>query len=300
MNLDLATPKLLASLKFLGLQSNLSLNPLRKLAILLQHRALGATPEDDREIIREAKKNRRVSAEKIKEGFLVYYKELSESTIRRRIKSTGMNGQQAVRSRSFQKSIARSVWRMPKSINISRLMTGKGSFLRTKVPSTFMGPMRGFLCGESLTVMVWGSIGYHGAGSLVFCPSKMNSNDYLEILYFALPDSFVKLDLPVDFIFQQDNAPCHTARRVMEFFDENAFNVLDHPPQSPDLNPIEHVWSYIGRRIRQSPPSSLEGLKTKILHLWNNIPQSFIQGLIDSTPKRLAMVIENKGGATKY
>ncbi|KAF0729887.1 hypothetical protein Ae201684P_014424 [Aphanomyces euteiches] len=276
------------------------------------------TPEDDREIIREAKKNRRVSAEKIKEGFLVYYdKELSESTIRRQIKTTGMNGR-AGRKKPFISKVNRAKrLAYAKKYQHFTVDDWKRVLFTDESPSNLYGSNgRIFVWrkpGEEFvdqclvptyksgrqTVMVWGSIGYHGAGSLVFCPSKMNSNDYLEIVYSALPDSFVKLDLHVDFIFQQDNAPCHTAQRVMEFFDENAFNVLDHPPQSPYLNPIEHVWSYIGRRIRQSTPSSLEGLKTKILHLWNNIPQSFIQGLLDLMPKRLAMVIENKG-ATKY
>ncbi|ETV96765.1 hypothetical protein H310_10073 [Aphanomyces invadans] len=61
----------------------------------------------------------------------------------------------------------------------------------------------------------------------------------------SLPEKFVKLALPVDFEFMQDNAPIHKTKIVQDFFDEIAFYILTHPPLSPDLNPIEHVWEYM-------------------------------------------------------
>jgi hypothetical protein len=46
-----------------------------------------------------------------------------------------------------------------------------------------------------------------------------------------------------DWIYQQDNAPCHKAKSVTEWFKQNNINVLQWPARSPDLNPIENVWT---------------------------------------------------------
>ncbi len=56
-------------------------------------------------------------------------------------------------------------------------------------------------------------------------------------------------------LFQQDNAPCHTAETVQEWFDEHEeFKVLTWPLNSPDLNPIEHLWDVLGKHARSMRP----------------------------------------------
>ncbi len=51
--------------------------------------------------------------------------------------------------------------------------------------------------------------------------------------------------------FQQDNRPCHKAQIISDWFLEydNEFTLLKWPPQSPDLNPIEHIWDVVEREI---------------------------------------------------
>ncbi len=51
--------------------------------------------------------------------------------------------------------------------------------------------------------------------------------------------------------FQQDNAPCHKAQIISDWFLEhdNEFTLLKWPPESPDLNPIEHLWDVVEREI---------------------------------------------------
>ena len=45
-----------------------------------------------------------------------------------------------------------------------------------------------------------------------------------------------------DILFLQDNAPVHKAYSVMDWFERNCIELVEYPPYSPDLNPIEHVW----------------------------------------------------------
>ncbi|GFY04761.1 transposable element Tcb2 transposase [Trichonephila clavipes] len=55
------------------------------------------------------------------------------------------------------------------------------------------------------------------------------------------------------------------------------------------MNPIEHVWDALGRRVagRQRPPQTLQELERALLEEWDRIPQLVINSLIDSMPQRL-------------
>ena len=71
---------------------------------------------------------------------------------------------------------------------------------------------------------------------------------------------------------------------------------------SPDLNPIEHLWDILGRRVRQrDPPVQTLNELTAVLHEeWNRIPQNQIQRLIQGMRRRLESVVRVQGGCTRY
>ena len=105
-------------------------------------------------------------------------------------------------------------------------------------------------------------------------------------------------------LFQEDNAPCHTAHIVREWFEEHdeVFTVLHWPPNSPDLNPIEHLWDVLDRQVRSTapPPRNLQDLKDLLLMFWCQIPQDTFRGLVESRPRRVGAVLAAHGQPTAY
>ncbi|CAK9796392.1 Transposable element Tcb2 transposase [Anthophora quadrimaculata] len=83
-----------------------------------------------------------------------------------------------------------------------------------------------------------------GVGKLKFIETIMDQHIYLDILQENLKSSAEKLNLG-NFIFQQDRDPKHTAKHVKQWLLYNAPKQLNTPPQSPDMNPIEHLWDEI-------------------------------------------------------
>ena len=53
---------------------------------------------------------------------------------------------------------------------------------------------------------------------------------------------------------------------------------------SPDLNPIEHVWDSLDRRLRcrPNPLANVNELRQALIQEWKNSPQSEINTLVNS------------------
>ena len=100
----------------------------------------------------------------------------------------------------------------------------------------------------------------------------------------------------------QDNAKPHVARIVTEYLAEVAIETFDWPACSPDVNPIEHLWDELQRRIRHRPamPETLQELRVALQEEFEAIPQISIRNLINSMPRRLNAVMQTRGGHTRY
>ncbi len=91
-------------------------------------------------------------------------------------------------------------------------------------------------------IMVWGCMGWEGVGHLAEVEGRMDANQYVDILEDNLLPSLEESGISMeDVIFQQDNDPKHTSNKAKKWMEDSNINVLDWPPQSPDLNPIEHL-----------------------------------------------------------
>ncbi len=150
------------------------------------------------------------------------------------------------------------------------------------------------------SVMIWAAMSSAGVGPLCFLKSTVNAAIYQDILeHFMLP-SADKLYGDADFIFQQDLAPAHTAKGTKSWFNDHGVTVLDWPANSPDLNPIENLWSIVKRKMRDTRPNNADELKATVKETWASIPPQQCHKLITSMSRRIEAVIKAKGATTKY
>ena len=147
--------------------------------------------------------------------------------------------------------------------------------------------------------MVWGCMGRDGVGKLVFIDGTMDSIVYVRILSENLNESAEKLGL-TSFTFQQDNDPKHTSRYAKAYFEVNNITLMPWPSQSPDLNPIEHLWAHMKRKLKNLKPKNIRELKEMLIIIWNEITPDITAKLVDSMPRRVEAVIHAKGSNIKY
>lgn len=128
---------------------------------------------------------------------------------------------------------------------------------------------------------------------------KMNAKSYQEFLEKELFPIVIDRFGP-DFIFQQDNAPCHSARLIKQYLEEQQVEVLNWPPLSPDLNIVEDIWAYLVSKIYDGPVVlTVKDLREKVLEHANQIPKSLIDKLYASFPDRLRSCLKNGGDLVK-
>ena len=98
-----------------------------------------------------------------------------------------------------------------------------------------------------------------------------------------------------------ENDPKHTANVTKQLLNVHFHNFTsDFPPQNPDLNPIENIWSVVADKVAEKSPKNLEALKKVIREVWLSIPRVYILHVIDSMDARCSGVITNQGDDTKY
>ncbi|GFU55134.1 transposable element Tcb2 transposase [Trichonephila clavipes] len=163
---------------------------------------------------------------------------------------------------------------------------GRKLYLVTKVNSTFLEVMAVAPFGESraplwiqiiyvlqLNMVILGCMASKGVGNLVFIDGIMDHKLYIDILNNNLKESAKKLFLDGNFfIFQQDNDPKHTARNVKMWCLFHCKQQLHTPPQSPDINVMENLWTTLETAVQKHQIRNKAHLKQVLQEEWDKIP----------------------------
>lgn len=131
------------------------------------------------------------------------------------------------------------------------------------------------------SIMIWGCFNLKGTGKMTTIEGRMDSVKYQSILKENLVSSANQLGLGRRFIFQQDNDPKHTSKSTKEWFTKQKVQVLEWPSQSPDLNPIEHLWHDLKIAVHKRKPSNLNELQQYCKEEWTKIPVERCRSLIE-------------------
>ena len=146
------------------------------------------------------------------------------------------------------------------------------------------------------SIMMYGAIGYNYKSKLVLCSGGVDSLEYRSLI----EQSQMISDLDPrygsgEYFFVQDGAPAHNATCSHLYLKKRCSFVKCWPPNSPDLNPIEHVWGAIKRIIKSKKIETKEELVQTVLEAWNSFPQDSINRLVMSFHGRLRTVIQENG-----
>ena len=124
--------------------------------------------------------------------------------------------------------------------------------------------------------------------------TTMNGAKYAELLKNKLP---THMPIHQSLIFMHDGAPCLWSKIVKQFLTENHIKILDWLGNSPNLNPIENLWSKMKNLVSQKQPGSSSELVKVIKEMWvKEISGKHFESLIYSMPHRLQAVIDAHGG----
>lgn len=269
----------------------------------------------DTKIMREVKKNPKVTVREIQETLQL---SVSGRTVRRRLVAQGLNSKLA-RKRPFiskankakRLKFAKEHADKPLEFWKTVLWTDESKFelfnrkRRVRVwcrsgEELQERHIQGTMKHGGGNVMVWGCFSWGGVGSIVKIDGIMTADSYINILRENLEVSLIQTGLEEKFVFQQDNDPKHTAKKTKSFFRSCRIKPLEWPPQSPDLNPIENLWAILDARVDKTGVTNKNNYFEALERAWEELDPQHLKNLVESMSKRLQEVLKAKGGHINY
>ncbi len=138
-----------------------------------------------------------------------------------------------------------------------------------------------------------------GEHALAFLPASVDAAEYQKILSTVLVP--VVTAFPRPWFFQQDNARPHVAKTTLAWFKSQAVvpQPIPWPPYSPDVSPIENMWSVIQNDVNHCNPDSIPVLKLAISRCWRQRTSdpAFMQSLLGGWRGRIVQLVATKGAS---
>ena len=147
-------------------------------------------------------------------------------------------------------------------------------------------------------VVFWGCFSFAGVGPRHVCHGTINSTASISILKECLLPQALAWFQDTSWVLVEDNAPCHNSRATNGWLQQHGFNVMKWPENSPDLNPIENMWSVLKAKlchISCITNTDLIRQSQKICNEDDSI-KALCEVLINSMPIKIEDVIHNHGG----
>jgi len=150
---------------------------------------------------------------------------------------------------------------------------------------------------------IWGCISFFGVGCCKIYNGTIDTERYIDVIdNEVVPSSQLWFGDESDWYFQQDNARPHVAKATIQAFERLKVQLLDWPASSPDLNPIENMWSLIDKDLKKEDLASLDTVdkfRTKLRQLFLDFNVDYCKNLIRSMPERIEKCLAAKGGHFK-
>ena len=151
--------------------------------------------------------------------------------------------------------------------------------------------------------MVWGGMNAFGNSGLKNIKGIMDKKVYHKILVHHAVKEGRQL-IGEKFVFQEDNDPKHSSKLCRNYLTKleqrGVLIRMIWPSQSPDLNPIEHMWEYLDRLVIKNDITNKEMLFQELNKVWAKIGVRMIRKYVNSMQRRCIAVIKARGGHTKY
>jgi transposase len=180
--------------------------------------------------------------------------------------------------------------------NVSRRYCWRG--INQEYDARFVKPVVKFGGGS---IMLWACMCADGIGWMCKVDNTLDSMLYRDILQDEMTKTVEHYFPDSVFFFQQDNSSVHTAKIIKNYLSQKNIRVLDWPSNSPDLNPIEHLWVDLKRRLDNAEhPINKNQLWDVIQEKWEEISPEVCRKLVWSMPGRIAAVFKAHGGYTRY
>ncbi|GFX43927.1 transposable element Tcb2 transposase [Trichonephila clavipes] len=295
-------------------------------------RPRGTTAADDRYIVLQARRNRRQTAGEIaKHTTQAIGRPISPFTVARRLHGGGLFAGRPVRcvpltpAHRRRRGAVVAQWLRKRSLWCREHRNWKDNEWGRVL---FTDESRFSLSSDSHRILIWKERGsrnhpsnlierdrYGGRGVLVWGGIMLGSRTDLHIFdagsvngtcycnEILLPYvCLLRGAMGLQFLLMDDNAPCHRTVVSEQLLESEDIERMDWPAGSPDLNPIEHVWDFLGRRLaaRTLPPLTIRELRLALQDEWAAMPQQLIDTLILSMGRRCETCLAVRGDHIPY